>query len=552
MTTRQSALYARYSDKEQDRSSTIESQIRECREYAQHHGLAVVEDFIFIDRALRGTTVERRDGFKAMIAAAQRTPRPFDAILVWKFSRFARNREDSALYKGLLRRRGVEVISVTEPIDRHSASGILTEGLIETVDQFYSARLAEDVRRGQTQTALDGFSTGGCPPYGYRRVEVPDPHGRRDRTGEPVVRVRFEVDPVEAPIVLRIFQTYAASAGYKKIVLALNREHIPGPRGGTWDLSAVREMLRNDAYRGIRAYGRTEKVRTAHGTRSKRNKPADTWIVKVEAHPAIISQDLWDRVREKRERVNRIYRENGMAQAQLAHSRYLLTGILYCAHCGGHFVIRGGYRTKAGLSRHYACGRRTNRGADVCANRTHLPQQRIERELLDLLMGKVLTPANLERLLASVNAALRAQAAEARPRIKEVKRGLALVDRQIANFVRAVGQGNFTPLEAALGESQTRRDQLQAELARLEQAQPTGMLQLTPAALKENLEMLIEDLRGGDPGRVRAALERSLGRIIVGVDGTMAMELKPKGLLGVETTTVPLGCRGDGTHSLMI
>ncbi len=182
MSERRCALYARYSDHEQDGSSAIESQIRECRTYARTHGLVIVEEAVYIDRARTGTTTEQRDAFRTMIAAAPRTPRPFDVLLVWKFSRFARNREDSALNKALLRRRGVQVNSVSEPVDHHSASGILTEAKIEAIDASYSARLAEEVRRGQTQTALDGYSTGAKSPYGYGRREVPDWGGRAART----------------------------------------------------------------------------------------------------------------------------------------------------------------------------------------------------------------------------------------------------------------------------------------------------------------------------------------------------------------------------------
>src|SRR5512134_3397229 len=104
MSNSRCAIYARYSSREQDGTSTIESQIRECRAYARQHGFTVVEDALFVDRARVGTTTEQREAFQAMIAAAQRMPRAFETILVWKFSRFARNREDSALYKGLLRR----------------------------------------------------------------------------------------------------------------------------------------------------------------------------------------------------------------------------------------------------------------------------------------------------------------------------------------------------------------------------------------------------------------------------------------------------------------
>jgi site-specific DNA recombinase len=479
-------------------------------------------------------------------ATAQRTPHPFDVILVRKFSRFARNREDSAFYKRLLRRRGAEVISVSWPVDRDSAASILTEGMIEVIDQFYSARLAEDVRRGQTETTLDGFSTGGWPPFGYRRVEVPDPRGRQDRTGQPVIRVTVEIEPAEAAIVLRVFETYAAGAGYKKIVRALNRESIPGPRGGTRDVSAVREIQRNNAYRGARAYGRVEKVRTAQGTRSKRSKPAETWRVKEAAHPAIVCQDLWDRVRRKREHVAQVHREHGMAQAQLPHTQSLLAGILTCGVCGGHFIIRGGYMTKAGRARHYGCGTHAGRGDVVCPNRRRLPQAAVERDLLEVLLGVVLTPQNLERLLGMVNTRLRAQAAENRPRIQELRRAIAKVDREITNYTRAVAHGDFASLETALAGAERRRATLRAELAALEQAQPMGVVQLTPAALQHHLQGIIEKLRSGVAGRVREAIEQSVARIVVAADGTLTLVAKPDGLLGVNGTIVPLVGRESG------
>ncbi len=71
MSNQRAAIYARYSCHEQDGSSTIESQIRACRSHARQHGLTVVEDAVFLDRAREGTTAEIRDAF-----AAPREPRP--------------------------------------------------------------------------------------------------------------------------------------------------------------------------------------------------------------------------------------------------------------------------------------------------------------------------------------------------------------------------------------------------------------------------------------------------------------------------------------------
>ncbi len=448
MSGQRAAIYSRYSSREQDGSSTIESQLRECRTYARQQGLVVVEDAVFVDRAETGTTTETRDAFNRMIAAAQRTPRPFDLILVWKFSRFARNRELSALFKGLLRRRGVEVISVSEPVDRDSAAGILTEGMIEVIDQFYSARLAEDVRRGQTETTLEGFSTGGRAPFGYRRIETPDPAGRMNRAGQPVIRVTLEIEPVGAAIVRRIFESYSAGAGYKRIVVALNQEGVPAPRGGSWDVSTVREILRNPVYRGARPYGRVQKVRTEKGTRSKRSKPKDTWTVREAAHPPIVSQELWTRVQRRLDQVAAAYQRSGrrMGDVRSEHSEYLLTGILVCAACGGHFVGRpGAKRRDGGRPYYYGCGYNARRGTSVCANRVLLPREAIERDLLDLLLQAVLTPTTVGRLLQAVNARLRAQTDLSQPRLQGLREALGRIDREIQNFVQAVGGGTSPP-----------------------------------------------------------------------------------------------------------
>lgn len=548
MTLLRAAIYARYSSREQDGTSTIESQLRECRAYARRHGLTVAEDAVFVDRAKAGTSAEQRDAFQAMVAAAQRTPKPFDAILVWKYSRFARNREDSALYKGLLRRKGIEVTSVSEPVDRHSATGLLSEGLIELIDQFYSARLAEEVRRGQTEATLEGFSTGGRAPYGYRRAEVPDPRGRLDRAGTAVRRVTLAVEPAEAAVVQRIYELYAGGAGYTRIAKRLNGEGVPGPWGGTWAGSAIREMIRNDVYRGARVYGRTKKVRTAKGTRSKCPRPEASRTVKEGAHPAIIAPPLWERVKSRREAVATVYRESGcrFGLTRGVQTPYLLTGILKCAVCGANFAIRVAHtRRGGGKYYYYGCAFRARRGAVVCSNSTLLPQAAVEQELLEILQQEVLTPDTLGRLLAAVNARLRAQTASSRPRIDELRRALATVEREIANYARAIGRGDFTSLEQALAASEQRRATLQAELASLDGSQQPAVIQLTPAALQRHLDGIIEKLRSGVNGKVREAIQRMVAQIVVGEDGSLTLDTKPVGLLRLNGTAASRGRQGQ-------
>jgi len=176
----------------------------------------------------------------------------------------------------------------------------------------------------------------------------------------------------------------------------------------------------------------------------------------------------------------------------------------------------------------------TRRGDTVCPNRTLVPRAEVEHELLDILQQHLLTPDTLERLLKAVNAKLRAQAAASRPRVADVRKALAQVERQIANYTRAIARGDFASLEVALGVAEQRRATLQAELAQLDGKQQSAIIQLTPAALEHRLQGMTEKLRSGVNGKVREAIQRSIARILVDGDGSLTIEAKTGGLLGLE------------------
>ena len=128
------ALYARVSSDRQDVDLSVAAQLRALRGYADKNG------YVFV-------RVDDRPEFKKMIDEASLPEAGFREFLVWKFSRFTRKREHAVVYKSMLQRRGVKVVSITEPVD-DTPTGTLTEGIIKTVDEFYSEDLATDVRRG--------------------------------------------------------------------------------------------------------------------------------------------------------------------------------------------------------------------------------------------------------------------------------------------------------------------------------------------------------------------------------------------------------------------
>jgi hypothetical protein len=253
------------------------------------------------------------------------------------------------------------------------------------------------------------------------------------------------------------------------------------------------------------------------------------------AHPAIIPSELWAQVQRRREAEASTLRESGLlGVTRRTQTRYLLTGVLTCRSCRANFIVRAVYSTRFGRYRYYGCAYHARRGNTVCPNRTLLPQVAIERELLDLLQQVILTPPTLERLLLAVNAKLRAQAAAARPRVRELRRALAQVSREIANYGRAVARGDFASLETALAAAEQRRAHLQAELAQLDGHQQPAVVQLTPATLERHLQGMTEKLRSGVDGRVREAIQQSIAQILVGVDGNLTIQAKPGGLLGLE------------------
>ena len=131
------ALYARVSSDRQDVDLSVSAQLRALRDYAQKNGYIVAREYV--DEAESGRIADRPE-FRKMIDAATKPNAPFGEILVWKFSRFTRKREHAVAFKSMLRRKGVRVVSITEQAD-DTPTGKLLEGIIESVDEFYSENL---------------------------------------------------------------------------------------------------------------------------------------------------------------------------------------------------------------------------------------------------------------------------------------------------------------------------------------------------------------------------------------------------------------------------
>lgn len=144
-------IYARYSEGGKQTEQSIEGQVRECKEYAKAQGLTIVDKYI--DRHITGKT-DHRPNFQRMIKDSSK--HLFDAVLVWKTDRFARNRYDSAIYKNALKKNGVKVLYAKENIP-DGPEGIILESMLEGMAEYYSAELSQKIKRGMRKAPTNAM-----------------------------------------------------------------------------------------------------------------------------------------------------------------------------------------------------------------------------------------------------------------------------------------------------------------------------------------------------------------------------------------------------------
>jgi len=411
------ALYARVSSERQDIDLSISAQLKAMREYASRNGQTVVKEYV--DEAESGRSIDR-PGFRQMIVAARQKPSPFEAILVWKLSRFARNREDSIIYKSLLRRHGIQVVSINEPVG-DTPTGRLLEGIIEVVDEFYSANLSQDVLRGMRENAGRGFLNGGKAPYGYSRVRVQD--GAKERT-------KLEPDPNTAPIVQRIFREALSGKGLKAIARGLNADGLTSKTGKKWGTTSIEKILHNETYTGALIWGRKRTNRT-------HDEPV---ILRTEnAWSAIIDKPTFTKAQSMLSA-----RAPRVVHPRAVDSAYLLSSLIRCGKCGAAMVgHRSGHRYQ-----YYMCGNARRKGREVCQS-PNLPREKVERFIIDRIKDYVLTEENLEELTRLTNDELALSSAEVRERLTLLEAQIADVNNRLSKLYEVLETGEFHSEELA-------------------------------------------------------------------------------------------------------
>ena len=424
------ALYARVSSDRQDVDLSVAAQLRALRDFAERNGYQVVREYI--DEAESGRVADR-PRFRKMLDEAAAAEAPFQEILVWKFSRFTRKREHAVAFKSMLRRRGIRVTSITEHAD-DSPTGKLMEAIIESVDEFYSENLAQEVTRGMREAASRGFFLGSRAPYGYKRIKVKD--GEKERP-------TLEIDPATAPVVKEMFEMSSRGVGLKEICKELNDRGI-SKGGKRWQKNMLHYLLTNEACTGTAVWGRT----------SQGKKGGDP--VRVEgAWPAIVSRELFDAVQlGLRERA-----PNAQHPAR-AGSKFLLSGLLRCARCGKLFV---GHAAKSGQFAYYVCNTLHREGAGACDGR-YFNAARLEAFIVGKVLKRILNEQTITELVQLVAEEVDGMAEELARQLSMVESELADVRRRLERLYDALENSDLTyqALSPRILSLRQREDQLAA------------------------------------------------------------------------------------------
>ena len=410
-------IYARYSSDNQ-REESIEGQIRECTAFAEKNGITILRHYI--DRAFSAKT-DNRPEFQNMIKDSGK--RLFDMVIVWKLDRFARNRYDSARYKATLKKNGVKVVSATEVISE-GAEGIILESVLEGYAEYYSADLSEKVIRGMTDNALKCKYNGGTLPIGYTIDS----------------EQHFLLDPLTAPFVLETFKKYDEGWTIHAIREWLNEQGLKNTRGQKMSYNSVGHLLHNRRYIGEYSY-------------------RDTVI--PDGIPAIVPQDLFDRVQEKLEK-------NKKAPARhKAEDDYLLTTKLFCGYCGAYLCGESGTSRTGKVHHYYKC-------VSVKKKRTDCHKRPVKKDWIeDLVVSETMKMVMDDKSIEAIVSMLMDLQDRENVNLPLYEQQLKEAELGINNLLNAIQQGILTKsTKGRLEELEAVKEELETKIACEKLAKP--------------------------------------------------------------------------------
>jgi len=462
-------IYARYSTDRQTESS-IEDQLRVCREYASVHGWEIGGEFH--DKGISGAAMGNRPGAQGALATLE----DGDALIVNDLSRLSRSQDIASLLLRL-RHRGVRVIGVQDGFDSDARTARMQAGLSGIMSEEFRMMVADRTHSALEVRARDGRPTGG----------------------------KAYADPVIVP---EIFRRFADGESLIAIASDLNKREIPSPGAnwkarsrprGKWLVSTLHALLKNERYVGREVWNRSRWVKDPdRGTRHRRERPQSEWIVST-CEP-LIDGDTWARAQAR-------FKPN---PGRYGSQSYILSGLLVCGWCNGRMIVSGGSQKR------YICGTRHAGGDHACSMRHSVPKSTAEEYILEPVKRELLSPAAIAEGVKALRAArTQAEAPPAPPK-----------DHEVTTLEHLVRTGQLSP-EVAAPAIEAARARLKVQRA----APVEGLPWPTPEAWREAVEGMADILRGDDLEAARGVLRELVGEVRCTPEGEyLVAEINPPGV----------------------
>ena len=420
-------IYARYSSSNQ-REESIAGQLRDCYAFAERNGYKVIKEYT--DSAMTATS-DRRPSFQRMVADSKK--KTFEVVIVWKLDRFARDRYDAAVYRKRLKDNGVKLISAMENIT-DSPEGIILEGMLEAMAEYYSRNLAENVKRGAYDSALQRKALGRMP-LGYRRGDDG----------------RFEIDPDTAPVVQKVFRDYLSGKTRAQIVKELNELGIRTSYGQPFGKNSIYRILNQEKYIGVYRY---EDILDPNGI------------------PPIIDKTTFQEVQKRMK--NKSFTKR---RADIELDPYHLAGRLFCGECGSAMTGESAQGKHRDVFKYYSCVKRKKHQCTKARVRKHW----LEKRIIQIVNQQILTDEMIERFVEAYRENME-NLSEQDKVVNLYRSELADVERKINNITKAIADGAWSRnLSEMLDDLENRQDELNLLIRKEEASEPP----ITPEMVRE-------------------------------------------------------------------
>lgn len=475
--SKRAAVYIRYSSENQRDGYSVEYQLDECQKYIDNNGMLFVKSYI--DEAVSGKSANNRTAFFEMLTDVKNGQ--YDCVVVYKYSRFARNLVEATLYRQQIEKAGAQLISAMEQIDDSTPEGRMMRNIIMVMDEYYSDNLATFVQSAQYLAAKNGKVMGGKAPMGLKHNEIGT----------------YDIVESEAEIIRLIFSLFADGVSQADILRALDDLGYLTRDGIPFKSSTFRGILRNEKYIGryeleIQGYDK---------------------VVNDDAFDAIIDKQTWQRV-QMRLAEKAAKKE---PRPRLKKRSYPLTGKAFCGCCHSPFIgsakgsSKNGKRTEYN---YYVCKGKDDKR--VCNNK-NIRKEYLEEYVFTQIRENFLNGAIIDKIAAETYEILNTGDDTSTADIKALHAEKRKIENKLEKILDEYIDGDM-PKSVLNKKSAALTEQVNALEKQIVRAEVKQASTVTPEKVKAHLLKMMYNLESGDADLQKAVVNQTVNKIVIDKD----------------------------------